>query len=232
MTVAEGASVTGLRRVASANPLLRDELDGQLVWLPEAGVGYFECEFAAAPPYDAAYFERYAAQAATPIGRALMAHRVKLVKQSVGGDPSVLDVGIGSGAFVEAMRSEFYDCNGFDVNPAGVAWLEARGLFRNLYRDGPFDVVTFWDALEHIRDPRPALAACARWAFVAIPIFRDAAHVLASRHYRKDEHYWYFTRAGFRRFAASQGFEVVDIVATETALGRDDIETFVLRRCA
>lgn len=219
----------------ASNATLRVLVRDRLVWLEEAGVGYFECEQAAPEAvYDQAYFDRYRAQADTLLGRRLMASRVELVKRHVG-DLALslrrtLDVGIGSGAFIEAMEAQGFACAGYDVNPAGVAWLQARGTYADLYAAGPFDVVTFWDALEHIREPTEALARCAGWVFVALPIFRDAAHVLASRHYRRDEHYWYFTRAGFRWFAEGQGFEVLDIVASETALGRDDVETFVLRR--
>jgi hypothetical protein len=209
----------------------RDLTAGRLVWLPEAGAGYFECE--AGDVYDGAYFERYAAQAATPTGRRLMEARVDLVRRHLGdigfSVRTVLDVGIGSGAFVEALLAGGGDGAGYDVNPAGVEWLEDRGLYQDLYARG-HGAVTFWDSLEHIREPDRALACCADWVFVALPIFRDAAHVLASKHFRRDEHYWYFTRDGFRAFADAQGFDVVDMVATETALGREDVETFVLRR--
>lgn len=205
-----------------------------LAWFPELGYGYFECVQAApGDVYDQAYFDRYAAQADTDTGRRLMAARVDLVKRHVGdlslGFRRTLDVGIGCGAFVEAMRHTGFACAGYDVNPAGIAWLQARDAYADLYA-GQHPVVTFWDALEHIREPAQALARCSDWVFVALPIFRDAEHVLASKHYRKDEHYHYWTRDGFRRFAEACGFRVVDIVATETALGREDVETFVLRR--
>lgn len=203
----------------------------RLVWLPEAGVGYYECETAGV--YDQAYFDRFAAQADSAVGARLMAARVDLVRRHVGDVACamrpLLDVGIGSGAFVEACHASQVAAEGYDVNPAGVGWLADRGIFRDLYV-GDHRVVTFWDCLEHIRELDRALSHCADWVFVAIPIFRDAAHVLASKHFRRDEHYWYFTRAGFVAFARSQGFAVLDIVATETAIGRDDIETFVLRR--
>lgn len=157
-----------------------------------------------------------------------MAHRNDLVQRHHGG--GVLDVGIGSGAFLEErIRTGIETDHGFDVNPAGLAWLRARGMFGDLYaRTWP--AVTFWDVLEHIRRPDLALGQVERIAFVALPIFRDAAHVLASKHYRRDEHFWYFTRDGFVRFALANGFQVVDILATETAIGREDVETFVLER--
>ena len=216
---------------APFHPAIAAYAANALTWFPEAGFGYFEVQGA---PYDAAYFARYREQAETPIGRSLMAARVQLVRRHVGdialAQGPVLDVGIGSGAFVEACWAEGIAACGFDVNPAGVAWLQRNSAFAPLYTGRRYPVLTFWDSLEHIREPQLALAACGGWAFVALPIFRDAEHVLASKHYRRDEHYWYFTRDGFRRFAQAEGFDVVDIVATETALGREDIETFVLRR--
>lgn len=213
-------------------PMLETFARHSLTWFPELGVGYYECHGA---PYDAAYFARYQRQAATPMGEALTLQRVQLVKRHLGDlalrTRPVLDVGIGSGAFVEACRAEGIAAYGYDVNPAGVRWLEQRELYRDLY-GAAHPIVTFWDALEHIRDLRSALARCCWWVFVALPIFRDGEHVLRSKHFRRDEHYWYFTRDGFRRFVQAEGFEVLDIVATETALGREDIETFVLRRRA
>lgn len=209
------------------NPAVEALVLSSLTWFPESGVGYYEVR-ESDQPYDAAYFARYQAQADSPSGRALMASRSCLVDRYHGG--GVLDVGIGSGAFLlDRAASGIETDKGFDVNPAGVAWLRARDMFGDLY-GRTWRAATFWDALEHIRRPDLALDQVEEIAFVAIPTFRDVAHVLASKHFRRDEHFWYWTRDGFRRFASACGFDVVDIVATETALGREDVETFVLRR--
>lgn len=211
---------------------------GKLVWIEEAGVGYFECEN---PVYDAAYFDRYAAQANTGIGPSLNLFRADLLSQEMTGlrqDPGgvILDVGIGDGAFLRAatdapcfQRFAVSALKGFDINPAGIAWLKDRDMWGELY-ERTWPAATFWDSLEHIRDPAAALAQVETLAIVSIPIFTSVSHVLASRHYRKDEHYWYFTRSGFLSFASSCGFECEDILLNETVLGRDGIETFVLRR--
>lgn len=207
-----------------------------LTWFPEAGVGYFEC-VGVETVYDQAYFDRYAVQAETAIGRRLNGFRATLTERAIArlapADRVVLDVGIGDGAFLRTAAdigvTYASQLKGFDVNPAGIAWLEAREAWGDLYgRTWP--VATFWDSLEHIREPAQALNQVETFAIVSIPTFRDCEHVLASRHYRRDEHYWYFTRSGFLRFAASCGFECLDVLATETAIGREDIETFVLRR--
>lgn len=200
-----------------------------LEWFAEAGFGYFECT---ASPYDAAYFDRYLALEDTPIARALNGFRVGLVSQHAGFRTPLLDVGVGSGAFLKARIAADHGTNldgGFDINPRGVEWLKANRLFSDLYaRTRP--VLTFWDSLEHIRRPDLALAQSSAWAFVSIPVFTGPEHVLRSKHYRRDEHFFYWTRLGFINWAAAQGFRTVDVLATESAIGREDVETFVLRR--
>jgi hypothetical protein len=210
--------------LVGVNPFVWSVAIDRLMWFPEAGYGYFECDTEGV--YTSDYFDRFAEQAETPVGAAIMDARVELVARF--GVEQLLDVGIGSGAFLSAWWGVGGGGFGDDVNPAGVAWLDGKGKRRRLASG--HDVVTFWDVLEHIRRPDEALAHVKRLAFVSLPIFRDGDHVLTSRHYRKTEHFHYWTRAGFIAFAESCGFRVVYAGADETLLGRDDIETFVLER--
>jgi hypothetical protein len=203
------------------NEYFRERVDGNLVWLPELGVGYYPVQES---PYDAAYFEKYQSYAQTEMGRKLTQARVDLVRRHWWG--LVLDVGIGSGSFVEACSHPAY---GFDVNPAAVEWLSSRDLWMDPYAS-QVPCMTFWDSLEHIHNPQPILANIAHMAFVSLPIFTGSEHILRSKHFRKDEHCWYWTRSGFLRFMADNGFEVVERNAMEQELGREDIETFAFRR--
>lgn len=212
-------------RARPVNPFVDAVAHDRLMWFPEAGYGYFECDTEGV--YTSDYFDRYAEQAEAPIGQAIMAARVDLCRNLATGN-EILDVGIGSGAFLEAWWAANEKGFGDDVNPAGIAWLEERGKRRRLASG--HDVVTFWDVLEHIRRPDEALAHVKKAALVSLPIFRDGDHVLTSRHYRKTEHFHYWTRSGFIAFAESCGFRVVYAGADETLLGREDIETFVLER--
>jgi hypothetical protein len=217
--------------LVGVNPFVWSVATDRLMWFPEAGYGYFECDTEGV--YTSDYFDRYAEQAEAPIGQAIMAARVALVKRFAAGTdfgfPPILDVGIGSGAFLQAWWDRAgADGFGDDVNPAGVAWLDERGKRRRLASG--HDVVTFWDVLEHIRRPDEALAHVKRLAFVSLPIFRDVEHLMGSKHRRYDEHFHYWTRKGFIDFAQSCGFKVVECNAMETLLGRDEIETFVLER--
>lgn len=209
--------------VPEDDAFLKPYRTGCLQWFAEAGFGYFECT---AGPYDEAYFRRYGELEDTPIGRALMSFRTSLVSLHADAAP-ILDVGIGSGAFLKA-RWQFGDA-GFDINPAGVAWLNDSGIFGDLY-GRTWEVATFWDSLEHIRRPDLALAQVGDMAFVSIPVFTGPDHVLRSKHYRRDEHFFYWTRQGFINWAQAQGFDTIDVSATESAIGREDVETFVLKR--
>lgn len=175
-------------------------------------------------PYDDAYFMKYAGYAQTELGRELTAQRVALVQAWIGG-AVVLDVGIGCGAFVTAHGHAM----GYDVNPAGVAWLKAREVWCDPYA-APVKHACFWDSLEHIEDPKRMLDHVEETVFVSIPIFSDIDHVRRSKHFRRDEHYWYFTPGGFLQYMRALGWHCVERNWMETDLGREDIETYVFKR--
>lgn len=203
-----------------------NELSNGLVWLPELGMGRYPVP--EARPYDHGYFDRYQKLADTPLGHQLTMARLRLVARHYQG--TVLDVGIGAGQFVSARP----DTWGYDVNPAGVEWLKKLGKWANLYDawqpQDRFPALTFWDALEHIDKPEEAVAKASEWVFVSIPIFNGAEHILSSRHYRKDEHIWYWTHDGLIRWFAEQGFTCVEHNTCESMLGRDGIGSYAFKR--
>jgi hypothetical protein len=191
----------------------------QLLWLPELELGYYEVEDT---PYDEEYFKKYQSYEGSEICTSLNNFRVFFVRSFY--DGTLVDVGIGSGSFVNAHA----DCLGFDINPAGVAWLKEKGLYFNF--NEKVEAVSFWDSFEHIRNPQDILQHVKTWVFMSIPMFHDNLHVLRSKHYRKDEHYWYFTFNGIIKFMKMHGFEMVSYNTAETVIGREDIGSFVFKR--
>ncbi len=198
-----------------------NELHTGLVWLPELGMGRYPVP--AERPYNYEYFARYQQMGNTDMGLALTQARINLVARHYQG--RVLDVGIGSGQFV----NERPETLGFDVNPASITWLKQQNKWLNLY-DNDSPALTFWDSLEHIDDPSAAVAKATQWVFVSIPIFDGAEHILTSKHYRKDEHIWYWTHGGFIRWFAEQGFTCVEHNRIEIDLGRDEIGSYAFKR--
>lgn len=199
---------------------------GRLTWWPEIGVGFFPVENPAAP-YNEDYFERVRRNADTDIGRALMNARCEFVNTLY--RDHLVDVGIGSGAFIERRNELGFETAGYDVNPMAIAWLRTRQLFADPYVHS-YRAVSLWDVLEHIADFRPLLANVTEWLFVSIPIFDGPHHVLRSKHLRRDEHYWYFSKGGLVRMMQDFGFRLVEYSDVETKIGREDILSFAFRR--
>lgn len=193
-----------------------------LVWLPELGMGRLKVVEA---PYDEAYFEKYQRYARTERGQAITAARVDLVRRFT--DRHVVDIGIGSGDFISARMGWTW---GYDVNPAGVRWLQGCGRWCDPYAQ-PVEAISLWDTLEHIPDPGALLRNVLHHVFVSLPIVPgDGPPPADWKHLRRDEHCWYWTRAGFRRWMAGHGFEQMTVSDVETRLGREDILTFVFER--
>jgi Methyltransferase domain len=142
---------------------------------------------------------------------------------------SLIDVGIGSGAFIEMRGHRQRTTYGYDINPAGVKWLEERMLLVDPHLVS-FGAMTLWDVLEHVADYRSLLRNVREWLFVSLPIFRDAAHVLRSKHFKPQEHFWYFTRDGLVYAMQQCGFLLVSDSSAETDLGREDIGMFAFKR--
>jgi hypothetical protein len=196
------------------------ELHGSLLWYP-LGVGWYPVD-TGIEPYNDTYFARYQSYADSDIGRALIRARCALVQRHYRGE--LIDVGIGCGTFID-NREQTY---GWDICPAAIRWLNERNLLMNPYVDSTIPALSFWDVLEHIPNFQ-TMFYNRKWIFVSVPIFNNAVHALNSKHFRPDEHYWYFTRSGLIVIMASLGYELVEENDEETRIGREDIGSFVFK---
>jgi hypothetical protein len=201
---------------------------GELNLCYEHGVAY-QRDTTAPIEYDADYFEHYVRLENTEIARQLNAGRTALAEKYCG---SLLDIGVGSGEF---MRACSVPVAGYDINPVAVRWLKEAGLYFDPYAaTTTADGVTFWDAMEHIPEPHDLLGRLRGgvYVFVSMPIFTDLTRVRRSKHYKPNEHLYYFTTSGMIRYMADGGFDVVEMSDFETRAGREDILTFVFKKRA
>lgn len=198
----------------------------ELTWWPQRGMGYYPVVNYPVV-YDESYWDKYQGYNKTEMGQALTEGRLKLVRGYLSDEEGLIDIGIGSGAFVQARAG--VETRGYDVNPKAVAWLKERGLWGNPYTGSPRSL-TCWDSLEHIPDPTKLIDRAGFYVFVSMPIFTSAEHCLASKHFRPDEHFWYFTREGLISWFKDRGFVCLKVSDLEMRLGREDILSFVFRR--
>lgn len=213
-------------------------LDNGLIWYPHLGIGYLHFKDGAEQIYDRDYFNKYVGYKGSPIATLLNAERVSLVRDFLTDHHMVLDVGIGSGEFIEERNKglDYYNraTYGTDINPAGVEWLKDHRLYiPSEELNNPlslFKGITFWDSLEHI--PDPSFIKNYKFAFISCPIYNDLAHVLSSKHFRPNEHCWYWTAPGLVHFMGKLGFTLMTFDAREVKCGREDILSFVFRNNA
>lgn len=126
---------------------------------------------------------------------------------------ALLDVGCADGTFLREALARGFRVRGVEVSPEARARLpsELEGLVGSALDEaaaqGPYDVATLWDVLEHLPDPLGALrtlrAALAPGALIAIvvPVIDNAnARVLPRTwdQYKPPEHLWYFSRRALR----------------------------------
>lgn len=130
---------------------------------------------------------------------------------------SVLDVGYGNGDFLRVCRNVVSDVNGTDISqyplPDGCAFV--ADMFSRA-----FDVVCFFDSLEHFSDIDFLHKLDTNYIVVSLPW----CHYLNDewfkhwKHRRPGEHFWHFNASSLEAFMLSQGFRVVNISCIEDTI--------------
>jgi hypothetical protein len=144
---------------------------------------------------------------------------------------TILDVGIGSGAYLKTLTGKKY---GFDVNPFAIEWLKENNIFHDPYNDDNSSIDGFcsWDVIEHIPNPNEFLAVLPTKAFIfiSLPVFANLERIQFSKHYKPNEHLQYFTTPGLIKFMEMSGFTVLELSNEESKIGRENVITIVAQK--
>jgi SAM-dependent methyltransferase len=141
---------------------------------------------------------------------------------------TLLDLGCSSGAFLESMRSPSWKLFGVEMSAEGARAAEARSgaeVFVGDIPDAPFapesfDVITCFDVLEHVYEPRQVIAKVAEWLkpggifYVLVPNIDSAeARVFASYWHGLElpRHLSHFSPGSLRSLARSAGLSEVSL---------------------
>ncbi len=104
--------------------------------------------------------------------RRLWHRRLQAIRRFLPRPGRALDVGCGTGEFLDILRRQGWDVAGIEPNPgvARQAWtrlgtetIQATPLEAASYPPATFDLITLWDVLEHLDDPPAALHRLAGW---------------------------------------------------------------------
>lgn len=135
----------------------------------------------------------------------------------------LLEVGSGSGRFLNRMRNAGWKVEGIDFDPVAAARVKERfgitvavGSLPELgYPEGQYDVVAMSQVIEHVPDPVLLLQECRRVLRVggrlvlSTPNARSVAHRAYGRHWRGLEpprHLYVFSPSALERCARECGF--------------------------
>lgn len=172
--------------------------------------------------YDNDYFEHYVVLEDSEISKKINSARTNLTEKYV---KCLIDIGIGSGEFIKKSKCKTY---GYDINLKGINWLKEKGKFVDIYnKELPEDIQgwTFWDCLEHIPEHSNIfnILKKGQYLFLSLPYFDNLDKIRDSKHYKPNEHYYYFTQDGLINYMKDCGFDLLEYNFDETKSGRSNI---------
>ena len=152
-----------------------------------------------------------------------IARQISALRPPAGG--RLLDVGAAAGFFLVAAREQGWKVEGIELSSWLSAWakqkfdltIHTEPLAAGQFPPGHFDVVTMFDVLEHVEDPRTTVRTV-REALKDDGLFVLSypdwgsifARVLGRRWwFLLSVHLYYFTRKTIRRLLEENGFEVI-----------------------
>lgn len=187
----------------------------------QTGIAY-QIDTSTIVAYDQTYWQKYQSYANSPNAQYINNSRLKLISKY--NYENIIDIGIGNGQFCESAN-----CKGFDINHSAVDWLIDQNRLKNPYSQKNKSL-SFWDSLEHFKDPTQILNTITKFAFISIPIVKDWETIETWKHWRPDEHLWYFSEQGLCNYMEQKNFRHIETNDAETTAGRQDILSFVFEK--
>jgi len=130
---------------------------------------------------------------------------------------SILDIGYGNGDFLTACKTIIPDCNGNDISnypvPDGCEFIED-------IHSKHFDVICFFDALEHFKSIDFVKNLNCDYIYISLPW----CHYISDdwfkswKHRRQDEHLWHFDNTSLVNFFNDNGYESMLITNIEDSI--------------
>ena len=133
-------------------------------------------------------------------------------------ETKLLDIGSGSGAFIDACRQRGIEAYGCEIGIYHYSKVQEftynKGLLDVHFPTDHFDYIVCHDVVEHVLNPVEFLSEMFRVlaqegsGVIEIPNFY---HPVAEYQWKAIEHIWYFTTNQFRKLLKGIGFQVIGI---------------------
>jgi len=152
--------------------------------------------------------------------------RLGYIIGSIGYIPnSILDVGYGNGAFLSSCSAIIKHLYGNDINGYKLPYY--CNFVENIMNDH-YDVITFFDSLEHFEDISFVKDLKCNYVIISVPnchYFNDE-WFKEWKHRKPNEHLYYFNTESLVNFFDECGFECVNTSNVEDVIRKNDNETY------
>jgi len=155
----------------------------------------------------------------------MLGRKRKLVKEFAA-DRHVLDVGCGTGYFLQHLRNYGYEVQGVEVDEGARTFAKTHFDLDVLPPDdlldgrieGPFGLISMWHVLEHVHEPRAYLQRLRDillpegTLMIAVPNRSSLDARLYGGYwaaYDVPRHLWHFTPQNIARFSTEEGFRLI-----------------------
>lgn len=134
---------------------------------------------------------------------------------------NILDVGYGTGEFLQICNEAGKNCFGNNIVqmplPSNVQFVE--DIFKEKY-----DLITFFDSLEHMSDINFLHKLQTKYIAISVPWCHNINDEWFRnwKHRRENEHLWHFNENALRTFMGEQGYSELLITHVEDIIRKPD----------
>lgn len=121
---------------------------------------------------------------------------------------SILDVGYGNGSFLKTCTSIIPNCYGNDIS--GYSLPDKCTFIDDIYQH-EFDVVCFFDVLEHFDDIYDIKNLKTKYIFISVPQYHDISDEWFEnwKHRRPNEHLYHFNLESLTNFMNELNYKLI-----------------------
>lgn len=181
--------------------------------------------------YDKAYNQIYDSEAYKESSLKLCSIRYRLL-ESIGYKPNkLLDFGYGNGAFLDYVSDKIEVCNGFDIASGYTSekWSKVDSF------NGQYDVITFWDSLEHVKDLTFLKALKTKYIAVSLPYAHLGNWMLQDfetwKHRKPNEHLHHFNLTALVNLFNHYNYKLVVFNTNEDEIRKPEREETNILSC-
>lgn len=172
--------------------------------------------------YDSEYLDHYSGDSLFE-KNSLILHslRLQFIINSLSRIPqSILDIGCGNGKFLELALKAIPECSGYDI--IDIPFKQNIQKETKLLTGKYYDVISFWDSLEHFENIDFVEALNCRIIVISLPwchynniSFKHGTEAANKWfkdeffHRKPDEHIWHFDEFSLETFFARRGFKKI-----------------------